>query len=62
MLNELDGELGAALAQERIYFAFEEPTWVLDAGERPRLIKYFPGATVAPLFAARSSRRPGRFG
>src|ERR1700690_3489672 len=34
MLNELSIELGAALGQERIYVAFAERTWILDAGER----------------------------
>ncbi|HUI22284.1 MAG TPA: hypothetical protein VLZ74_14725 [Methylocella sp.] len=34
MLNELAGELGAALGQERIYVAFCNRTWILDAGER----------------------------
>jgi hypothetical protein len=27
-------ELGAALGQERIYVAFADRTWILDAGER----------------------------
>jgi hypothetical protein len=34
MLNELSMELGAALGQERIYVAFADRTWILDAGER----------------------------
>jgi len=34
MLNELAAELGAALGQERIYVAFGERTWILDAGGR----------------------------
>lgn len=34
MLNELAGELGAALGQERIYVAFAERTWILDAEAR----------------------------
>ncbi len=34
MLNELATELGAALGQERIYLAFADRTWILDAGER----------------------------
>jgi hypothetical protein len=34
MLNELAGELGAALGQERIYVAFADRTWILDAGRR----------------------------
>jgi hypothetical protein len=34
MLNELSVELGAALGQERIYVAFADRTWILDAGER----------------------------
>jgi len=34
MLNELSIELGAALGQERIYVAFANRTWILDAGER----------------------------
>jgi hypothetical protein len=34
MLNELAAELGAALGQERIYVAFAERTWILDAGDR----------------------------
>jgi hypothetical protein len=33
MLNELAVELGAALGQERIYVAFCDRTWILDAGE-----------------------------
>jgi len=32
MLNELATELGAALGQERIYVAFADRTWILDAG------------------------------
>ena len=36
MLNELAAELGAALGQERIYVAFAERTWILDAGEHAR--------------------------
>ena len=34
LLNELACELGAALGQERIYVAFCDRTWILDAGER----------------------------
>jgi hypothetical protein len=34
MLNELSIELGAALGQERIYVAFADRTWILDAGQR----------------------------
>jgi hypothetical protein len=34
MLNELASELGAALGQERIYVAFAERTWILDAEAR----------------------------
>jgi hypothetical protein len=34
MLNELAIELGAALGQERLYVAFCDRTWILDAGER----------------------------
>jgi hypothetical protein len=34
MLNELAIELGAALGQERIYVAFGDRTWILDAGNR----------------------------
>src|ERR1700730_8961022 len=34
MLNELAVELGAALGQERIYVAFCDRTWILDAGEQ----------------------------
>jgi hypothetical protein len=34
MLNELSIELGAALGQERIYIAFADRTWILDAGEQ----------------------------
>jgi hypothetical protein len=34
MLNELAVELGAALGQERIYVAFADQTWILDAGNR----------------------------
>lgn len=33
MLNELAVELGATLGQERIYIAFADRTWILDAGE-----------------------------
>ncbi len=33
MLNELAVELGVALGQERIYIAFCDRTWILDAGE-----------------------------
>jgi hypothetical protein len=36
MLNELATELGAALGQERIYVAFADRTWILDAGEQRR--------------------------
>ena len=38
MLNELapPGTHGAALGQERIYVAFAERTWILDAGEHAR--------------------------
>jgi hypothetical protein len=36
MLNELSMELGAALGQERIYVAFADRTWILDAGERKK--------------------------
>lgn len=34
MLNDLAMELGAALGQERIYVAFCDRTWILDAGGR----------------------------
>jgi hypothetical protein len=34
MLNELAIQLGVALGQERIYVAFAEKTWILDAGRR----------------------------
>jgi len=34
MLNELATELGVALGQERIYLAFADRTWILDAGAR----------------------------
>ena len=34
MLNELARELGAALGQERIYVAFADRTWILDAEGR----------------------------
>ncbi len=34
MLNDLAVELGAALGQERIYVAFCDRTWILDAGDR----------------------------
>ena len=37
MLNELAGELGAALGQERIYVAFADGTWILDAGDREHI-------------------------
>ena len=36
MLNELAAELGAALGHERIYVAFADRTWILDAGEQAR--------------------------
>ena len=36
ILNELATELGAALGQERIYVAFAERAWILDAGEYRR--------------------------
>jgi hypothetical protein len=36
MLNELSIELGTALGQERIYVAFADRTWILDAGEREK--------------------------
>jgi hypothetical protein len=36
MLNELAVELGAALGQERIYVAFCDQTWILDASETQR--------------------------
>ena len=32
MLNELAAELGAALGQERLYVAFCDGAWILDAG------------------------------
>jgi hypothetical protein len=34
ILNELSIEFGAALGQHRIYGAFADWTWILDAGER----------------------------
>lgn len=34
MLNELARALGEALGQERIYVAFADRTWILDAEER----------------------------
>ncbi len=34
MLNGLADELGAALGQERIYIAFADRTWILDAEAR----------------------------
>ena len=34
MLNELAVEIGAKLAQERLYISFCERTWILDAGVR----------------------------
>ncbi|MGA2045455.1 MAG: hypothetical protein ABSG83_19060 [Roseiarcus sp.] len=34
LLNELAVELGAALGQERLYVAFCDRTWILDAGAR----------------------------
>ena len=36
MLNELSIELGAALGQGRIYVAFADRTWILDARERQK--------------------------
>ena len=35
MLNELARALGEALGQERIYVAFADRTWILDAEGRP---------------------------
>ena len=37
MLNELAGELGAALGQERLYVAFADGTWILDARDREHI-------------------------
>jgi hypothetical protein len=34
MLNDLAAELGAALGQERLYVAFCDRTWILDAGDK----------------------------
>ena len=34
--TKLAAELGAALGQERIYVAFADRTWILDAGEQAR--------------------------
>jgi hypothetical protein len=36
MLNDLAVELGAALGQERLYVAFSDKTWILDAEGRRR--------------------------
>ena len=36
MLHDLARELGAALGQERIYVAFADRTWILDAEDRAR--------------------------
>ena len=36
MLNELAIELGVALGQERMYIAFADKTWILDAGAEGR--------------------------
>ncbi len=33
MLNELAGELGAALGQERIYVSFRDRNWILATGD-----------------------------
>jgi hypothetical protein len=41
MLNELAAELGAALGQERIYIAFGDRTWILDAEDRATLSERF---------------------
>ena len=49
MLNELSIELGAAHGQERIYVAFADRTWILDAGEQR---KFSPDLAIG-----RSSRR-----
>jgi hypothetical protein len=43
MLNELSIELGAAFGQERIYVAFADRAWILDAGER-QLVRPKPTA------------------
>src|ERR1700733_15144122 len=48
MLNELSIELGAALGQERIYVAFADKTWILDAGERQLTRPQPPGAGLDP--------------
>ena len=47
MLNELSIELGAALGQERIYVAFADRTWILDAGERRNNGYVQPKATAS---------------
>ena len=52
MLNELATELGAALGQERIYVAFAERAWILDAGEYRRHY-------VAPATTPRGERTSG---
>jgi hypothetical protein len=48
MLNELAAELGAALGQERIYVAFADRTWILDASEHPRGAREESGDGATP--------------
>jgi hypothetical protein len=42
MLNELAIELGVALGQERIYVAFCDRTWILDAALENRIVRRGP--------------------
>jgi hypothetical protein len=53
-LNELATELGAALGQERIYVAFADRTWILDAGEQARTLQ------SVNTSARTSEQRPSR--
>jgi hypothetical protein len=53
MLNELATELGAALGQERIYVAFADRTWILDAGEHGS--DTWPGVLATTLRSERTS-------
>jgi hypothetical protein len=50
MLNDLSIELGTALGQERIYVAFADRAWILDAGER-RLARPEPSGVEIGLKA-----------
>jgi hypothetical protein len=51
MLNDLSIELGTALGQERIYVAFADRAWILDAGER-RLARPEPSGVEIEMLDA----------